>query len=137
MLFLSVCASVAAVCFPGFTSAQARDRVVKTTSSQPTNLPSANTQPTVVTKSSTSRPTLTNEINVAQPPDAAWEPKVTKTASSMPMNSAAGMAAAGRAVYAPSTSSRIDQAITRQTWRLATFVGAWSALLVTVVGLIR
>lgn len=33
--------------------------------------------------------------------------------------------------------SRIDQAITRQTWRLATFVGAWSALLVTVVGLIR
>jgi hypothetical protein len=33
--------------------------------------------------------------------------------------------------------SRIDQAITQQTWRLATFVGAWGALLVTVVGLIR
>ena len=111
MLFLSVSALVATVCFPGFTSAQARDRVVKTTSSQPTNLPSANTQPTVVTKSSSSRPTLTNEIRVAQPPDAAWEPKVAKTASSMPMNSAAGMAAAGRAVYAASTSSRIDQAI--------------------------
>jgi ribosomal protein L29 len=33
--------------------------------------------------------------------------------------------------------ARIDQAITQQTWRLATFVGAWGALLVTVVGLIR
>jgi hypothetical protein len=32
--------------------------------------------------------------------------------------------------------SRIDQAITQQTWRLATFVGAWGALLVTVVGII-
>lgn len=33
--------------------------------------------------------------------------------------------------------SRIDQAITQQTWRLATFVGAWGALLVTVVGIVR
>jgi cell wall-associated NlpC family hydrolase len=111
MLFLSVCALVAAVCFPGLTSAQDRDRVIKTTSSQPTNLPAANTQPTVVIKSSTSRPTLTNEIKVARPPDAAWEPPVKKTASSMPMNSAASMAAAGKAVYTASTSSRIDQAI--------------------------
>lgn len=33
--------------------------------------------------------------------------------------------------------SRIDQAITQQTWRLTTFVGAWGALLVTVVGIVR
>ena len=33
--------------------------------------------------------------------------------------------------------SQIDRAITQQTWRLATFVAAWGALLVTVVGLTR
>ncbi len=46
-----------------------------------------------------------------QPPNAAWEPPVKKTASSMAMKTVASMAAAGRAVYGASTSSRIDEAI--------------------------
>jgi peptidoglycan endopeptidase LytE len=110
MLFLSACALVAAVFSPVMISAQSRDRVIKTTSSQPTNLPTAS-QPTVVVKSSSSRPVLTNDIRVTRPPDAAWEPVVKKTASSVAMSSAASMAAAGKAVYSASTSSRIDQAI--------------------------
>ncbi|CAN5155610.1 hypothetical protein BH20ACI2_BH20ACI2_06290 [soil metagenome] len=103
---------LAVVCSPTSALSQTRDRVVKTNSSQPTNLPpDVNTEPTVVVKPSTSRPTLTNEIRVTQRPDAAWEPLVKKTASSMPINSAAGLASAGRAVYGASTSSRIDAAI--------------------------
>lgn len=112
MLFLSACALLAVVCSPTSASSQTRDRVVRTNSSQPTNLPPAvESQPTRVIKPSTSRPTLTNEIRVAQPPNAAWEPVVKKTASSMPVNTAASMAAGGKAVYAASTSSRIDNAI--------------------------
>ncbi len=112
MLFLSACALFAVVSSPTSAFSQTRDRVVKTSSSQPTNLPNTvESQPTRVVKPSTSRPTLTNEIRVSQPPNAAWEPVVQKTASSMPVNSAASMASAGRAVYAASTSSRIDSAI--------------------------
>lgn len=112
MLFLSACALIAAVCVPETLSAQARDRVVKTNSSQPTNLPTeASSQQTVVVKTSSSRPVLTNDINVVKAPNAAWEPPVKKTASSAPMNSALGMAAAGRAVYSSATSNRIDEAI--------------------------
>jgi predicted nuclease with TOPRIM domain len=33
--------------------------------------------------------------------------------------------------------SEIDRAVTRQTWRLTTFIAAWGALLVTVVGVIN
>jgi len=109
MIFLSVCALFAAVCFTGSVQAQMRDRVVKPTTSQPTNLP-ASTQPVVTVRStSSSRPTLTNDIRVVKA-DQAWEPVVKKTASSMPM-SASGMAAAGKSVYGAGMSSRLDQAI--------------------------
>ena len=111
MLFLSACMMLAAVFSPHTTFGQMRDRVVKTTSSQPTNLPPAVAQPTVVVKPTGSRPTLTNDIRVAQAPDAAWEPPVQKTASSLPLNTAAVMAAVGKAVYEASASSRMDQAI--------------------------
>ena len=106
---MSVCIMFAAICFTQSTSAQGRDRVVKTTSSQPTNMPSA-TQPVEVIKStSSSRPTLTNEINVVKN-DPAYEPLVKNTASAMPTN-VAGMAAAGKTAYGAAMSSRLDQAI--------------------------
>ena len=109
MMFLSVCAMVAAVCFTGSIHAQSRDRVVKTTSSQPTNLTPA-TSPTETVKASvSSRPILTNEIRVIKP-DAAWEPMVKKTAS-VAATSIAAMAAAGKTVYGGSTSVRLDNAI--------------------------
>lgn len=109
MIFFSVCALFAAVVFTGSAQAQARDRVVKTTSSQPTNLPPA-TAPTELVKASvSSRPILTNEIRVVKP-DAAWEPLVEKTAS-VAATSVAAMAAAGRTVYNGSTSVRLDNAI--------------------------
>ncbi len=108
MLFVSVCVITAAVCFTGTSYAQDRDRVVKSTSSQPTNMP---TQPAEVVRTSSSRPTLTNSINVVKPNvDPAYEPLVKNTASSMP-TSAASMAAAGRSAYSSSTSVRLDQAI--------------------------
>lgn len=106
---LSVCVMFAAVCLTQSASAQGRDRVVKTTSSQPTNMPSATKPVEVVKSTSSSRPTLTNEINVVKV-DPAYEPLVKNTGSSMP-TSAASMAAAGRSAYASSTSIRLDQAI--------------------------
>ncbi len=109
MLFLSVSVSIAAVCVSGTVSAQNRDRVVKPSTSQPTNLPTP-AQPIVVVKTtSSSRPTLTNEINVVRR-DAAYEPLVAKTGSSAPLGVAA-MAASGKSVYATSTSIRLDEAI--------------------------
>jgi hypothetical protein len=33
--------------------------------------------------------------------------------------------------------SEIDRALTKQTWQLTTFLAAWGALLVTVVGVIN
>jgi cell wall-associated NlpC family hydrolase len=100
------------LCFAVFAStanAQVRDRVVKPTSSQPTNQP--NTQPVErVRPTVSSRPTLTNEIKVVRSADPAWEPKVKKTVSAS-ATSAAGMAAAGRTTYNAATSVRLDQAI--------------------------
>lgn len=100
------------LCFVVFTSsanAQVRDRVVKPTSSQPTNQPSTRTvervQPAV-----SSRPTLTNDIRVVPSADPAWEPKVKKTVSAS-TTSAAGLAAAGRTTYSAAASIRLDQAI--------------------------
>lgn len=107
MLVVSACAVFAAVGFAGTTVAQDRDRVVKSTSSQPTNLPPA-TRAAETVKTSSSRPTLTNSIEVIK--DPAYEPLVKKTASTMP-TSVSGMAAAGRTAYAASTSVRLDQAI--------------------------
>jgi cell wall-associated NlpC family hydrolase len=111
ILFLSVCAGFAAVCFTGAASAQDRERVVKTTSSQPTNM-----APVVVvgdkTKASpASRPVLTNDIVVVKNDPAYEPPLVKKTGSSMAMNSVASMAAAGRTAYGAATSIKLDQAI--------------------------
>ncbi len=100
----------AAVCFTGSVSAQDRDRVVKTTSSQPTNLPPAQRQVETVRSPSASRPTLANDIVVVRPATAN-EPLVKKTGSSTAMNSVSSMAAAGRTTYDSSTSLRLDQAI--------------------------
>ena len=112
IFLVSACALLAIVSNQTTAFSQTRDRIVKTNSSQPTNLPTKITsQPTTVNKQSTSRPTLTNDVRVAQAPDAAWEPPVKKTVSSMPINSGSGMAAGGRAVYGAATSSRLDNAI--------------------------
>lgn len=92
-------------------SAQGRDRVVRSTSSsQPTNLP-PNTNETVRPTTST-RQVLSNDIRVVNNGrnDAAWEPVVEKTASSIAVNAAAA-AAAGRSAYSAVVSNRIDQAI--------------------------
>lgn len=88
-------------------AAQDRDRVVKPTSSRPVNAPA--TAATEKVGTSTSRPVLTNQINVVKP-DQAWEPVVEKTVSSKPTN-AAGALAAGRTTYSMSTSALLDQAI--------------------------
>ena len=109
MLFMSACVLIAAVCFSGYASAQARDRVVKTTSSQPTNLPQAQPQPAKPQPLPASRNTLTNKIIVVNP--ESTEPALVKrTASSMPTN-AAGALAARKTAYSSATSSRLDQAI--------------------------
>lgn len=113
IFFLAVCFVFAAVCFTGSASAQDRDRVVRSTSSQPTNVP----PPVVVVtdkvrSNGSSRSTLTNDIRVVGRPDAAYEPPlVKKTSRSMPVNAPAAMAAAGRTVYGASASMRLDNAI--------------------------
>lgn len=112
MVCLSVCALIAAVCFTGSASAQNRDRVVKTTASQPTNMPPVVVVTDKVKPGNSSRPVLTNEIRVAKGPDAAYEPPmVKKTGSSIPTSAPAAMAAAGKTVYGSSTSMRLDSAI--------------------------
>ncbi len=109
MLFLSVSVCVTAVCFGVTVSGQNRDRVVKTTMSQPTNLPVAAKPAETVKTRTYSRPALTTEITVVKR-DAAYEPLVKKTASSMPAT-VAGLAATGRTAYGVSTSMRLDAAI--------------------------
>jgi cell wall-associated NlpC family hydrolase len=93
-------------------SAQSRDRVVKPTASQPTNLPPATKPVEKVKASISSRPVLTNQIKV-QNTDPAWEPLVDKTASvkATGATSVAAMAAAGRTTYDTPTSIRLDNAI--------------------------
>lgn len=92
-------------------SAQVRDRVVKPTASQPTNLPPTTQPVEKVQTTGSSRPVLTNEIRVQQAGDPAWEPPVQKTASSNAMLAVGAMIAAGRTVYSGPTSLRIDGAI--------------------------
>jgi cell wall-associated NlpC family hydrolase len=101
------------LCFAIFASsanAQVRDRVVKPTSSQPTNQPSTQpverVQPTV-----SSRPTLTNRIVVSSAPSSSSPAKLVKKTVSTSSTSAAGRAAAGRTAYSAATSIRLDQAI--------------------------
>lgn len=108
-LVISVCILSAGSVFSTNTSAQDRARVVKSTSSQPTNQPPA-AAPTVKTTSS-SRPVLTNEIRVVRP-DQAWEPLVEKTASVKATNvAAAGALMAGKTAYSMGTSVMLDRAI--------------------------
>lgn len=110
VLLLSVCVASLGVFVTENTSAQDRDRVVKTTSSQPTNMP-VPARPTEVVRTSSSRPALTNSINVVKPTvDAAYEP-VTNNSSKAMATSVAAMSAAGKALYSSATSSRLDQAI--------------------------
>lgn len=110
IVFLSVCVVFAAVSFTGSALAQGRDRVVKSSSSQPTNQPPTTQPVELVRPSSSSRPILTNDIRVQRAPDAAWEPLVTKTASTSATGVGA-MIAAGKTAYGAGTSSRLDQAI--------------------------
>lgn len=109
IIAVSVCAAIA-FCFAAADAfAQGRDRVVRTNSSQPTNLPP--TQPVeTVQPTVSSRPVLTNDIRVQRPNDAAWEPPVQRTAMTS-MRSGAQMAAMGRAVYNSAVSNRIDNAV--------------------------
>ena len=109
VLFFSACISFVAVCFTSSTQAQDRDRVVKSTGSQPTHIPPAQVPPTVEKPQSTqaTRPILTNQIIVVKPDP---EPLVKRTGSSKAVNAPSGMAA-GKTVYGMSTSTRLDEAI--------------------------
>lgn len=96
----------AAVCFTGSASAQGRDRVVKTMSSQPTNMPPAQFHSQAIP---VVRPTLTNKIIVvdSQPTNV---PLVKKTGSSHAVNAPSGLTAVNTA-YGTSTSVLLDRAI--------------------------
>ncbi len=106
-----VCAIAFTLCTAQAATAQGRDRIVKTTSSQPVNAPQPAPKPVVVTTGS-SRPTLTTDIQVVRGTrnDAAWEPTVQKTAATTAAN-VGTMAAMGRTAYGASTSIRLDNAI--------------------------
>ncbi len=104
---LSSCILLCAVCFTATASAQGRDRVVRSTGSQPTNMPPVQPRP-----QSVSRPTLTNNIVVvSNNNDPAYEPVVKKTRSSRAVNAPAALSAASRTVYGLATSERLDRAI--------------------------
>ena len=115
--YLSFCALFISFVFASTGAAQDRQRVVKTTSSRPTNQPPIATTPTDKTRSlsssiasnaPTTRPTLTTEIIVPTPEN---KPLVKKTSSSMAMNAAAASLAAGRHVYSGSVSASIMNGI--------------------------
>lgn len=108
---LVVCALFSAVCFSGSASAQTRDKVVKTTSSQPTNRPATVVVTDKVVPTIVSRPVLTNEIRVVKGPNAAYEPPLVKKTGSSMATSPAAMAAGGKTVYGSSASMRLGQAI--------------------------
>lgn len=116
--YLSVCAFLFSVGFVTAATAQDRQRVVNTISSQPLNQPTKKLQPpTDKTRSLSSstplnapvpRPVLTNKIVVA--PAEIKEPLVKKTGSSSPLN-AATAAAAGRMLYGANMSGVIMSGI--------------------------
>jgi cell wall-associated NlpC family hydrolase len=104
-LCLSACAASFIFSFSVEATAQ-RDRVVRTTSSRPTNLPSA--VPARAQTTSSSRPVLTNEIVVRSAPA---KPLVQKTASSQAIGSSSAALLSRRSVFNDSTTLRLDQAI--------------------------
>lgn len=109
-LLLSVCALMFGVLFTNTAVAQDRDRVVKSTTSQPINAP-APPRGTDVIKTGSSRPTLTNSIEVVKPRvDAAYEPE-SNNASKSAMLTVGSMVSAGKSRYNSSTSALLDQGI--------------------------
>ena len=116
--YLLFCASFVTTVFTTTTTAQDRPRVVKSSSSRPTNQPPTSAQIADKTKSLTSsialnaaavRPTLTNQIVVDAAENKA--PLVRKTVSSSAMHAAAASIAAGKQVYNGSVSSQIMSGI--------------------------
>lgn len=92
---------------------QERDRVVKPSTSQPVNAP-VPSRSTEVVRTSSSRPALTNSIEVVRPAtrnDAAYEPLSNNAAAKANMLSVGAMVAAGKSRYDASTSSLLDQGI--------------------------
>ncbi len=111
ILSLSVCILSAGTILGTSINAQDRARIVKTTGSQPTNLPTAAPIPTAKVKTtSSSRPVLTNDIQVVPSADKAWEPLVKNTVSSKAVT-AAGALMAGKTAYGMGTSVLLDRAI--------------------------
>lgn len=108
-LVVSVCVAFAAVLFTVSMSAQSRDRVIKQSSSQPTNLPPTAQPVEKIQVTGSTRPTLTNNIRVVAA-DPAWEPLVEKTGSVTATN-IGGLIAAGKTAYNSSTSILLDRAI--------------------------
>lgn len=109
LFLLSVCAAVTAGISTASTAAQDRDRVVKPTSSQPTNLPPASPSQAPLQRTTSSRPTLTSPIILVKPQPAA--PLVKKTASSRAVNNYTSALTAGRTAYSASVSDLIYQGI--------------------------
>lgn len=108
VLCLSACISFAAVISTGSVNAQQRERVVKSTSSQPTNLPAVPARKTQPPPSS--RPVLTNQI-IVLPSASSKKPLVTRTVLSKAVGSTNGAGTVTRNLYNDATSSRLDQAI--------------------------
>lgn len=108
-LLLLFCAVAAGFVFDSPALAQGRDRVVRSTSSQPTNLPTA-TQTEKVKTSGSSRPVLTNDIKVVRA-DQAWEPLVQNTVASKAVNSGASAISMNRIAYGKAESVKLDKAI--------------------------
>jgi cell wall-associated NlpC family hydrolase len=104
LVFVSACIVFTTVCFTGSAAAQGRVRVVKTTASQPTNLPPAALK---IEKTNLSRPVLTNDIVVVKPAESL----VKKTGSSNAIMDGQSALAAGRTAYDRVTSVKLDQAI--------------------------
>ena len=116
--YLSVCAFLLTLGFLSTGAAQDRQRVVKTISSRPINQPPAPAQqtpadstrstssPAPLISRSTSRPVLTNKIEIAEkkPVDL-----VAKTGSSSPVNTMA--AAVARAAYNPGIAAGLMKGI--------------------------
>lgn len=102
---LSACAASFIFSFTAGTNAQ-RDRVVRTTSSQPTNQPSQ--PPARPQTTSSSRPTLVSPIILARSP---FKPLVEKTTSVKSTATAAASTLGRRSVFSSSTTLLLDQAI--------------------------
>lgn len=107
MFFVPVCFALAAVVLTSSADAQQRERVVKPTSSQPTNLPPAY-KPVADDKTKTtssSRPVLTNPIVIVTSPEKETS-LVKKTVSSRATYSSSALAV-GRTAYGAGVSGRI------------------------------